>query len=245
MSVKTLLDPALEISPLSQLTGSSAEQVAEQDCVNKSVNQQDKPEDPGSGSLFTLTGPSGVGKGTLLRRLLDHHPDLHYSISVTTRDPRPGEVDGINYYFYSRDDFLALRAGDGLLEWAEYANHFYGTPLKPVQDKLEQGFDVLLEIELEGARQVAKLWPEAIRIFVQPPSMEELERRLRERGSESETSIQRRLTKAQAEMAAIDEFDHVIVNDDVEAALAQLEQILMQAHQRQSLGENGGAGSAP
>ncbi len=241
MNLKTRLDPALEMSPLSHPLSQLTEPSAEQDCEIRQDQDHAVPSRPRLGSLFTVTGPSGVGKGTLLRRLLDHHPDLHYSISVTTRDPRPGEVDGINYYFYSRDAFLALRAGDGLLEWAEYANHFYGTPLKPVQDKLEQGFDVLLEIELEGARQVARLWPEAIRIFVQPPSMEELERRLRERGSESEASIQRRLTKARAEMAAIEEFDHVIVNDDVEAALAQLEQILTQAHQRQSLRDNKGA----
>ncbi|MGF1576668.1 MAG: guanylate kinase [Cyanophyceae cyanobacterium] len=181
---------------------------------------------PQLGSLITLTGPSGVGKGTLLSRLLEKHPDLHYSISVTTRDPRPGEVDGVDYYFCSRDEFLALRAANGLLEWAEYANNFYGTPVKPVRDKLEQGFDVVLEIELDGVRQVAQHWPQAVRIFVQPPSMTELERRLRARGSESESSIQRRLTKARAEMAAIEEFDHVVVNDQMEQALDQLEGIL-------------------
>jgi guanylate kinase len=170
-----------------------------------------------------------VGKGTLIERLLKQHPNLHYSVSVTTRTPRPGEEEGVNYYFCTREEFVALRESGGLLEWAEYANNFYGTPLKPVQSKLEQGFDVLLEIELAGSRQVVKMWPEAIRIFLKPPSLQELERRLRERAQDSEASIQQRLDQARAELKAIQEFDYVIINDDIDRALKELEVYLYNA----------------
>ncbi|NJK61839.1 MAG: guanylate kinase [Synechococcaceae cyanobacterium SM2_3_1] len=178
---------------------------------------------PERGRLLVLTGPSGVGKGTLIERLLKQHPNLHYSVSVTTRSPRPGEAEGIHYYFCSREEFIALRESGGLLEWAEYANNFYGTPLRPLQNQLEQGYDVLLEIELAGSRQVVKVWPEAIRIFLKPPSLQELERRLRERAQDSEASIQQRLDQASAELQAIQEFDYVIVNDNIERALKELE----------------------
>ncbi len=178
------------------------------------------------GRLLVITGPSGVGKGTLIERLLGLHPDIHYSISVTTRPPRPGEQDGVNYYFRTKEEFLELQESGGLLEWAEYANNYYGTPYEPVLERIRAGRDVLLEIELDGSRQVVQHCTEAIRIFLQPPSMDELERRLRERAQDSEASIQRRLAQARTELEAIDEFDHVIVNKDVDQALHELECLL-------------------
>ncbi len=188
------------------------------------------PEEPQSakGRLVVVAGPSGVGKGTLVQQLRDRHPDLCLSVSVTTRAPRSGEQEGINYFFRTRDQFQELLAAGGLLEWAEYAGNLYGTPVDAVTRQLEQGQDVLLEIELEGARQIAARLPEAIRIFIKPPSLAELERRLRERDQDSETSIQRRLAQAERELEAIAEFDYVIENQDLDHALAQLEQILYQ-----------------
>ncbi len=178
------------------------------------------------GRLVVLTGPSGVGKGTVIQQLRQRHERLHFSVSITTRPPRPGEQEGINYYFRSREQFLEMIESGKLLEWAEYAKNFYGTPLDPVEEKLQQGFDVLLEIELAGARQVVEKRPDAIRIFLKPPSMDELERRLRDRAQDSEASIQRRLTQARAELDALDEFDHVIINDDVDQAIQELEELL-------------------
>jgi guanylate kinase len=178
------------------------------------------------GRLLVLTGPSGVGKGTLVKKLCQRHPDLYFSVSVTTRDPRPGEEEGVNYYFRTEEEFCYLLESGGLLEWAKYANNYYGTPAAIVQEKRQQGSDVLLEIELAGARQVSQHCPEAIRIFLQPPSLTELENRLRARGHDSEASIQQRLEQARAEMDAIHEFDYVVINDHLEQALADLEKIL-------------------
>jgi guanylate kinase len=186
------------------------------------------------GRLVVLTGPSGVGKGTLVSHLRQRHPELYLSVSVTTRPPRPGEQEGVNYYFRTREEFLRLVEAGELLEWAQYAGNFYGTPRQIVFEKLSQGQDVLLEIELAGARQVRKLCPEAIRIFLSPPSLEELERRIRQRGQDSEDSIERRLQQARKELEAKDEFDYVIVNDNLERALQELEALLYPP----SLGKN-------
>jgi guanylate kinase len=167
-----------------------------------------------------------VGKGTLVNQLRQRHPELHLSVSVTTRPPRPSEQEGVNYYFRSREEFLNLIEANELLEWAQYAGNFYGTPREIVFQKLNQGQDVLLEIELAGARQVRQQYPDAIRIFLCPPSLEELERRIRERGQDSEASIERRLEQARKELDAQDEFDYVIVNDNLEQALQELEALL-------------------
>jgi guanylate kinase len=179
-----------------------------------------------SGRLIILTGPSGVGKGTLLTALLAKRPELYLSVSATTRSPRPGEVDGKNYYFYSRDRFEAAIAQGELLEWAEFAGNYYGTPLGPVQDRIDQGGLIVLEIELLGARQVAKSFPAALKIFILPPSFEELESRLRSRGQDPEAAIARRLQRAKEEIAAADEFDLQIVNDDLGVALQQIDQAI-------------------
>tara|TARA_B100000614_G_scaffold115728_1_gene103953 strand:- start:454 stop:1104 length:651 start_codon:yes stop_codon:yes gene_type:complete len=176
--------------------------------------------------LALLTGPSGVGKGTLVTRLLARHPQLWLSVSATTRAPREGEQDGIHYFFHSRDSFEALVRAGGLLEWAEFAGNCYGTPRQPVMQRLQSGTSVLLEIELEGARQVRQNFPEALQIFLAPPSVEELEHRIRGRGTESEASIQKRLERARTELAAQGEFDAVVVNDDLETALSELERLM-------------------
>lgn len=179
-----------------------------------------------SGRLIVLTGPSGVGKGTLLRRLHERHPELYLSISVTTRSPRQNEIHGKDYYFVSCNDFEQMIARSELLEWAEFAGNYYGTPRKPVENQISQGMCVLLEIELQGARQIHKTFPSALRIFIGPPSLKELEQRLRKRGQESEAAIARRLRRAEEEIKAASEFDFQITNDDIEAAFNQLEVIL-------------------
>ena len=173
--------------------------------------------------LVLLTGPSGVGKGTLVARLLERHPEVWLSISATTRSPRDGEQHGVQYFFHSRPSFDELVAQGGLLEWAEFAGNCYGTPRQPVMQRLDAGTPVLLEIELEGARQVRRSFPEAFQIFLAPPSFEELERRIRGRGTESQDAIQKRLDRARAELAAQKEFDAVVVNDDLDIALTELE----------------------
>lgn len=177
----------------------------------------------GKGKLIVLTGPSGVGKGTLLKALMRRHPEFFLSTSVTTRSPRLGEVDGEHYSFVSRPQFQHLIEQQALLEWAEFAGNLYGTPRLPVAEKIAQGSIVILEIELEGARQIKHTFPEALRIFVLPPSLEELEQRLRSRGQDSEEAIARRLARAQVELEAADEFDLQVVNGDLEVALNQIE----------------------
>lgn len=181
---------------------------------------------PSSGRLTVITGPSGVGKGTLVARLLQRHPALWLSVSATTRSPRPGEIDGQHYFFLTRPDFEAQVASGGFLEWAEFAGHLYGTPRPPVEAQLAQGRPVLLEIELEGARQVRRSFAAGFQIFVEPPSFAELERRIRGRGTDSEEAIGRRLERARVELAAAPEFDAVLVNGDLDAALVELERLM-------------------
>ena len=180
----------------------------------------------GIGQLIVITGPSGVGKGTLVSALRQRHPQLHLSISVTTRFPREGEIDGEHYYFVNRDRFQEMVENQELLEWAEFAGNCYGTPMHPVLQRINLGESVLLEIELEGARQVRKTFPQAIQIFILPPSLEELERRIRSRGKDSEAAMICRLKRAEEEVQAADEFDFVVVNDDFEQALEQLEAVM-------------------
>jgi guanylate kinase len=177
----------------------------------------------GQGKLIVLTGPSGVGKGTLLRSLLRRHPELYVSVSVTTRTPRDGEVNGKHYFFTDRSQFEQMVEDNELLEWAEFAGNFYGTPRRVVEQKIRDGKWVVLEIELQGARQIHQSFPGAFRIFVLPPSLEELEYRLRRRGQDPEAAIARRLAHAHAEIQAADEFDLQVVNDDLEQALDQIE----------------------
>jgi guanylate kinase len=178
------------------------------------------------GILFVMTGASGVGKGTLRRAVADALRDVVYSISATTRACRPGETDGVEYHFLDRGDFERMIAGGELLEHATYVGDLYGTPARPVDDALAAGRDVLLEIELAGARQVKERRPEAVMIFIAPPSLAELERRLRGRGTDGEEKIQRRLARARDEIQAVREFDYVVVNDALEAAAATFRALL-------------------
>jgi guanylate kinase len=167
-----------------------------------------------------------VGKGTVVRRLLERRPELHASVSVTTRPPRPGEREGIDYRFVSDEEFDRLVAEGELLEWAHVVGHRSGTPALPVEEALAAGRDVVLEIDVQGARQVRQRVPEAILIFLAPPSLEELERRLRSRGTEDEARLALRLATATAEMAQQPDFDHVVVNDRLDQATAQVEAII-------------------
>jgi guanylate kinase len=183
-------------------------------------------ESPSLGKLIVLTGPSGVGKGTLMQKLLQLHPELYYSVSVTTRSPRPGEINGKNYYFITRSKFEQLVAQGEFLEWAEFAGNYYGTPRAAVLDHIQSGKLVILEIELEGARQIRASFSKALSIFILPPSFSELEKRIRGRGQDTEEAIARRLKRAQEEINAADEFDIQIVNDDFETALNQIETVL-------------------
>lgn len=189
----------------------------------QTYNSPQAANDCQAGKLIVLTGPSGVGKGTLVRSLLQRHPQLYLSISATTRSPRAGEADGEHYYFVNRSDFEKMIAENQLLEWAEFAGNYYGTPSLPIEQQIAQGKSILLEIELEGARQIHQSFPSALRIFILPPSFAELEKRLRDRSSDADEAIARRLQRAQVEVDAADEFDLQIVNDDFDTALQQLE----------------------
>lgn len=176
----------------------------------------------GPGRLVVLSGPSGVGKSTVLRRLRSDHPEVWVSVSATTRFPRPGEEDGVHYHFLDRAEFVR-RVEDGeFLEWAEFAGNLYGTPRAPVERRLAAGRSVLLEIDLQGARQVRASAPHALLVFLRPPSWEELVHRLTNRGTEDAAVVDRRLTTAREEMVAEGEFDVTLVNDDVEDVCREL-----------------------
>ena len=187
------------------------------------------------GSLFVITGPSGAGKGTVLKEVIKSLDRLYFSVSATTRNPREGEVDGVHYHFLTKARFEELIAGERFLEYAQYAENYYGTPLDPVLEQLEQGNDVILEIELQGALQVKQRMTQAVLVFIAPPSFEELEARLRGRGTESEEVILRRLAIARQECANMDQFHYVVVNDEVADAAERLRAVILS---RRCLQEN-------
>jgi guanylate kinase len=178
--------------------------------------------DAPAAALVVLSGPSGVGKSTVVKALRAEHPEVWLSVSATTRFPRPGETDGVHYRFVSREEFAELVESGGLLEWAEFAGNLYGTPRQPVLDHLAAGRPVVLEIDLQGARQVRALMPGAKLVFLAPPSWDELVRRLTGRGTEDAAVVEKRLAVARDELAAEPEFDVTLVNTSVPDVVGQL-----------------------
>ena len=181
----------------------------------------------GKGRLIVISGPSGAGKSTIVFKAIEGRSDMCFSTSVTSRKARPGEVDGREYFFIDRERFLQMIEHDELLEHAEYVGNFYGTPRKFVEDKLAAGINVFLDIEVQGARQVSEKMPEAIKIFVIPPSLDELRNRLVRRGTDSPEAIEGRLLRAREEYAEADFYDYIVINDEVETAAAELQAILI------------------
>ena len=176
--------------------------------------------------LFVISGSSGVGKGTVLKGFLEKNPDFMLSISCTTRAPRKGEIDGVNYFFISKDEFQNCINNDKFLEWAEFAGNRYGTKKKYIQQCLAEGKDIILEIDTQGALQVKRKMPEAVLIFICPPSIEALETRLRGRHTEDEATIQKRLQEVKTELERAENFDYKVVNDDLDKAIGDLEKII-------------------
>ena len=189
---------------------------------------------PRKGILFVMTGASGVGKDTIRQAALPDIDNLFFSVSATTREQRPGEVHGKQYFFYKRAEFETMLAEDGLLEHADYVGDYYGTPSGPVVTALSKGQDVLLEVEVVGARQVKQKMPNAVMIFIAPPDLRELERRLRGRGTDSEEKIQKRLARAREEIGAIKAFDYVVVNDVIRDAVDTFSSIIRAERARSS-----------
>lgn len=182
------------------------------------------------GKTFIVSGPSGVGKSTVLKELFKGRDDLYFSISATTREPREGEQDGVHYHFIDVQHFQELIEADAFLEYAEYVGNFYGTPKKYVDQAMNAGKDVILDIEVQGALQVCSKRPETIRIFIAPPSWDELERRLKGRGTDSEEKIQKRLVRAKAELQTADVYDYFVINDSVERAVREINAIMLAEH---------------
>ena len=182
------------------------------------------------GKTFIISGPSGVGKSTVLSALLEKRPNVYFSVSATTRDPRPGELDGIHYHFMDVESFRKWIAMDQFLEYAEYVGNFYGSPKRFVDAAMDEGKDVILDIEVQGAIQVVSKRPETVRIFIAPPSWAELERRLTERGTDSQDKIQKRLLRAKVEFQTAHTYDYFVINDTVENAVEELNAIMTAEH---------------
>ncbi len=184
------------------------------------------------GKTFIICGPSGVGKGTVVARLLASDPSLYFSVSATTRAPRAGEENGVHYHFLTREQFEQGIADGDFLEYAEYVGNLYGTPCRYVDQAMDQGRDVLLDIEIQGAEQVHQKRPDAVRIYVAPPSWPELERRLVGRGTEDMEKVRSRLARGREEFAAAKDFDYFVINDTVDHAVDELRAIMLAEHCR-------------
>ena len=189
------------------------------------------PVEKHAGKLFILSGPSGAGKGTICKALLAE-TDLELSVSMTTRNPRAGETDGESYYFVSKEEFLRKIDASGFLEYAEVYGNFYGTPKQPVIDKLSAGTDVILEIDMQGALKVKENYPDGVFIFILPPSMSELRKRLTGRGTETAEAIEMRLGETLKELSYIDKYDYCVVNGQLEEAVARVKAIVTAEHSR-------------
>ena len=184
------------------------------------------------GKLIVISGPSGAGKSTVVFKAIEGREDVCFSTSVTTRKPRPGEVDGREYFFVDPDRFKEMVENDELLEHAEYVANSYGTPRAYVEEKLDAGLNVLLDIEVQGARQVHEKMPDAVKVFIIPPSLEELEKRLKGRGTDTERAIEARLIRARQEYQEADFYDYLIINDDADKAAKELSAIILAEHCR-------------
>lgn len=180
------------------------------------------------GLLLVISGPAGAGKGTVVKKLMKDD-NIRLSISATTRAPRGQEKDGVEYYFFSKEKFEEMINNDGFYEYARYVDNYYGTPKKPVEDWRKEGKDVILEIEVQGCRKIKEIQPECISIFIMPPSLEILEKRLRGRGTETEEVIQKRMTRAKEELPLADDYDFVVVNDDIDVCVEQVKEIIEKA----------------
>lgn len=184
-----------------------------------------------SGKLFVISGPSGVGKGTIIHKLLEKNPNIKLSISATTRAPRPHETDGVDYYFISRDNFTKLIKEDKLAEWAEFSGNYYGTYYETINNTLQNGYDLILEIEVKGAMQIKNKIPSAVLIFILPPSFDELQKRLIERNTEKTEEIKKRLAIFEDEYAKSFEFNYKITNDNLDEATEELQKIISREKQ--------------
>ncbi|MCT8139771.1 guanylate kinase [Anaerobacillus sp. CMMVII] len=184
------------------------------------------------GLLIVLSGPSGVGKGTVCGALRKQDTDILYSVSATTRTPREGEIDGVNYFFKTREQFEEMIKHDQLLEWAEYVGNFYGTPVDYVEKTLSEGKDIILEIEVQGALKVREKFAEGVFIFLMPPSLAELRNRIVNRGTETEDLINNRMTVAKDEIEMMDKYDYVVENDEVHLAVERIKAIVIAEHCR-------------
>lgn len=182
------------------------------------------------GLLIVISGPSGVGKGTICSALRQASPDLVYSVSATTRTCRHGEVDGINYFFKTKEQFTSMIENDDLLEWAEYVGNYYGTPRSFVEETIASGKDIILEIEVQGALKVKEKYPDGVFVFIMPPSLAELENRIQNRGTETEESMRNRLSVAVEEIGLLEQYDYAVVNDEVAAACQRIQAIIMAEH---------------
>ena len=183
-------------------------------------------KDKSKGRLVVISAPSGTGKGTVINMILELRPEFIFSVSATTRKPRPGETDGVEYHFLTKDDFLKMIARDELLEYAEYVGEFYGTPVKPIIDAVESGKTIILDIEVQGAKQVMSKMSKAMTVFIVPPDMKELESRLRGRGTDSEEKLAARLERACQELNEKKHYDHIIINDSVSRAAEEIINII-------------------
>lgn len=184
------------------------------------------------GLLVVVSGPSGTGKGTLLNNLKEKEKNIRFSVSATTRNPRDGEVDGVNYYFKTHEEFNDMINNNELVEWVKYCDNYYGTPKKCIEDTIKSGYDCLLEIEVEGALNIKKIYPDCISIFILPPSFEELRRRIEGRGTEQQDVIDKRMEKAIKEMGYVDKYDYVVVNDKIEEAVNSVISIIVSEKHR-------------
>lgn len=181
------------------------------------------------GLLIVMSGFSGAGKGTLMKRLLNDYEDYVFSVSMTTRAPREGEVDGKDYFFVTKEEFEKAIAEDGFVEYATYVGNYYGTPKAYVMEQLKKGKNVILDIEVQGAMQIKEKFPDALMLFVIPPSIKVLLERLRKRGTEDEATIQRRITQAKTECTYMDRYEYIVINDDLDTAVQQMHSMVTSA----------------